>query len=328
MGSVHVKPDAQMDQSPARRARVAMRVPQLGVVHVDGADGLKVVSGLCTAQVKELPVGQACEAFFPDDRGRVLAHAVIAHLPSGVWIVGQLPNPQSLVAHIDRFIFREAATPRDVTDQWSAWLLDSPVAVASCLPADRTAGGAAVSEPCGQTLYQGETLQWLCLPATSPTACLVMMAKTHASLLETALQAAGITPSLDDTDFELSRIENFWPTQGHEISERTLPQELDRDALAISFTKGCYLGQETVARLDALGQVQKKLCVIELAGQVPAATGPALSSDGKEIGQITSVAPQCPLDRQLALAYLRRGHWTAGTPFQWSHGTGCVRARP
>ncbi len=65
--------------------------------------------------------------------------------------------------------------------------------------------------------------------------------------------------NLSLSEWQTLRIRNRWPVLGADYDDRNLPQELDRDASAISFHKGCYLGQETVARLDALGQVQKKL---------------------------------------------------------------------
>ena len=63
-----------------------------------------------------------------------------------------------------------------------------------------------------------------------------------------------------------ARIEHGWPIYGLDFSDANLPQEIARDPYAISFTKGCYLGQETVARLDALGQVQKKMVLLQISG--------------------------------------------------------------
>ncbi len=80
-----------------------------------------------------------------------------------------------------------------------------------------------------------------------------------------------------------------------------MPQELDRDTKAISFTKGCYLGQETVARLDALGEVQRKLCLVELDGWGVQAARKLVDQD-KEVGSLTSIAPELVDGKRLALA--------------------------
>jgi folate-binding protein YgfZ len=118
----------------------------------------------------------------------------------------------------------------------------------------------------------------------------------------------------DRTGWEQARIENFWPWFGVDVDDKNLPQELDIDARAISFKKGCYLGQETVARLDALGQVQKRLCLVDVYQKssdtsVPVApvVGQSLHVEGKQIGTITSLV-QTPLDKHhwIALAMLKR----------------------
>ncbi len=106
---------------------VAFEVPDLSLVRVAGADAIKVLNGLCTAKLVELPAGKAAEAMFTDDRGRVLTHGMVVLEPKlpVAWIIGQYPEPAKLSAHIDRFIFREDAQPKDVTSQWSGMLIDS-----------------------------------------------------------------------------------------------------------------------------------------------------------------------------------------------------------
>jgi folate-binding protein YgfZ len=97
---------------------------------------------------------------------------------------------------------------------------------------------------------------------------------------------------------------------GEDIWEKCIPQELDRNAQAISFTKGCYLGQETIARLDALGQIQKKLCLLKIDG-TSVQPGTAILADDKEVGTVSSVAPES--DATFALGVIRRGYFDSGT---------------
>jgi folate-binding protein YgfZ len=85
-----------------------------------------------------------------------------------------------------------------------------------------------------------------------------------------------------------------------------LPQEVGRDAQAISFRKGCYLGQETVARIDALGHVNKRLCTVRLVAE--AGAGDELFVGDKSVGRVTSASYSPQLDTWLALAMVRRGH--------------------
>ena len=296
---------------------VAFSVPKLAWIDVIGSDAIKVVSGLCTALLKDIEVGSSKEAFFTDERGRVTVHAIIAREANGLSIVGQIADPAALAAHIDRFIFREDAAPRDVTANWYSWLLnDGELLARNPLPADLP-------------------FRTLLLPITGPKATLVAVQSDKSDRLHQWLESSGVRIA-SEAEFHELRIANFWPQIGDEILDRTLPQELDRDDRAISFTKGCYLGQETVARLDALGEVQKKLCLVELDGsnktgaddEPELAPGAILLSGGKEVGRITSIAAGASDGKRKALANMRRGFFAPGTAFQAGSVNGVVLQHP
>jgi folate-binding protein YgfZ len=101
-----------------------------------------------------------------------------------------------------------------------------------------------------------------------------------------------------DADLERLRIEAGTPVYGREIDDRVLPAEAGLDERAISFTKGCYPGQEPIARQHYRGKVNRRLRVLELEGAPPAAETPVVL-DGKDVGRVTSAVPG------LALAYVR-----------------------
>ena len=305
----------------------AYEVPELGVVHVAGADAIKVLNGLCTANLSALAVGGATEAFFPDDRGRVLAHGTVARDADGAWIIGQLPDATELAAHIDRFIFREEAAPRDVTTQWHARLVDGGGAMHVLAAEFGIAQETLAAIDSGEINTPYLNIKVVRLPITSTGAQLWLVPKEQAVKMDSGLITCGLELA-DGAEFEARRIANFWPTAGREINERSLPQELDRDERAISFTKGCYLGQETVARLDALGEVQKKLCLVRLEGNEQVYEGDTLLRDSKEVGKLTSVAPNVIDDSRFALAYMRRGSFAAGSEFQLRDISGRVVAHP
>ena len=107
-----------------------------------------------------------------------------------------------------------------------------------------------------------------------------------------------IEVSLSDDELERLRIEAGTPRFGHEIDDRVLPAEAGLDERAISFSKGCYPGQEPVARQHYRGKVNRRLRVLEVAGPPPAPETPVVH-EGKEVGRVTSAVPG------LALAYVR-----------------------
>jgi folate-binding protein YgfZ len=109
---------------------------------------------------------------------------------------------------------------------------------------------------------------------------------------------APIEITLDDEALERLRIEAATPRHGREIDDRVLPAEAGLDERAVSFDKGCYPGQEPVARQHYRGKVNRRLRVLEVEGDVPERETPVLH-DGKEVGRITSAVPG------RALAYVR-----------------------
>ena len=108
--------------------------------------------------------------------------------------------------------------------------------------------------------------------------------------------------TLSAEDLELSRIESAVPRWGHEIDDRILPAEAGLDATHVSFSKGCYPGQEPIARLHFRGHPNRGLRVIEL-DEVPEQDAPLLH-DGREVGRVTSAARRAD-GSVVALAYVR-----------------------
>lgn len=115
---------------------------------------------------------------------------------------------------------------------------------------------------------------------------------------------ADLEPTLGDDGLELLRIRAGTPRWGREIDDRVLPAEAGLDRRAISFEKGCYPGQEPVARLRYRGRANRALRVLELSGDELPTRDTELSYEGKAVGRITSAARDG--DRLVALAYVRR----------------------
>jgi folate-binding protein YgfZ len=109
---------------------------------------------------------------------------------------------------------------------------------------------------------------------------------------------AAVEPTVDDGELERRRIAAGTPRFGSELDERVLPAEAGLDERAISFTKGCFPGQEPVARQRHRGKVNRRLRVLDVDGDVPPVETP-VAYDGKDVGRVTSAVPG------LALAYVR-----------------------
>lgn len=111
----------------------------------------------------------------------------------------------------------------------------------------------------------------------------------------------------DPMAWDVIRIEAGIPNMGSELNEKTIPAEAEINDLAVSFTKGCYTGQELVARIDARGNnVPKKLRGIVIDSNVEVPQGALISFEGKQVGTISSSGYSCQKQKYVGLAYLKR----------------------
>jgi folate-binding protein YgfZ len=125
--------------------------------------------------------------------------------------------------------------------------------------------------------------------------------------------------------YEAVRIEAGIPVMGRELDESTIPAEAGVVDMSVSFTKGCYTGQELVARIDSRGgNVPRRLRGVVLGE--PAPVGAVIQADGKEVGRLTSVAFSPGLAATVALAYVRRGvEPPADVVVEWDGGSSPAR---
>ncbi len=119
-------------------------------------------------------------------------------------------------------------------------------------------------------------------------------------------------PRLEGDALEHFRIANRIPAWGAELAEGMLPPEAGLDATDVSYTKGCYIGQEVISRIKSAGKVNRRLTAFRLGAAVSAAPGDTLFSGDVEAGVLTSISPLLEEGTRPALGYVKRGHDPAG----------------
>jgi folate-binding protein YgfZ len=287
---------------------VYYRFPTLSFLTFTGQDASRVLNNLCTADLAKLPIGQGVETFICEVRGRTVGHGLLFRTENVLEFIGAPGQSSAIASHADRYIIREDCEPRDEDAQSVGFWIGG------------TSSGADELWPLpkGDAPYlahrEEPTHRWYQVPWTAPAGRLLRVPMADADAWETRLKDQGLRPG-DAADFERQRIGHGFPWFGIDLDASNLPQEADRDPEAISFTKGCYLGQETVARLDALGQVQKKLVRWRLPGAELPAPGSELRAEDRVVGKITSavVAGSAEAPQVIALGLARRSHFDAGS---------------
>jgi folate-binding protein YgfZ len=224
----------------------------------------------------------------------VLAHALVAAASDRLLVYSLASDLPALVPHLDRYIIRDDVALADTSAEPGPWLVAGDWPGESDLAIETNAFGPML------TLVDGSSAR-------------------RRSLAEGLSQLHQTDPA----EFASLRIAAGWPMHGIDFDDRALPQELSRTDQAISFAKGCYLGQETVARLDALGHVNKQLVRLSLAGDATVHAPAALTMGDRPAGQLTSLAVDPAGDAQVALATVRSEFAGAGCQLDCG-GAACV----
>lgn len=273
------------------------RLSEATVLDLVGADAPAILHNLTTNEVKSLEVGCGCETFITDVRGKTLAHVYAFRTPDGYRLIGAAGQVDAIAAHTDRYIIREDAETVDRSTELGVFVISPDASIAVRDETDWGSHGAV-----------GLSTDWL----GSETIVLVC---EDAEAIAKQMQMLGETVG-GESDFHPQRVKCGFPWYGIDLTEKNLPQEASRIESSISFVKGCYLGQETVARLDALGQVQKQLVRWSTEGELPTA-GSEVTAGGKVVGRLTSVAPTGE-STAIAIGIARRTHFEAGAEAEGS----------
>lgn len=318
----------QIDQYNALTQVVGF-VPLTGrtIIEVTGPDRLQILQSFTTNDVKRLTPGQGCEAFVTSPQGKTLGHVFI-FCEADKHVLDTTPDQsRALIDHFSRYIITEDAFFTDKIAEFTDLLVAGPEAAGllSSLtgePMPTAMLGHRVSSIAGQAVVIRR------VEYAGPQSYFLQIATPQAPAVIAALHQAGAT-ACDHAAVESARLEAGFPLYGLDITTDNLPQEVSRDAQAISFTKGCYLGQETVARIDAIGHVNRLLVGVQFSADaelLPAGT--ELLANGQAVGHVTSSAWSPRLQAPLALAYLRRNQAQAGNELGSALGAAVVVALP
>jgi folate-binding protein YgfZ len=280
-------------------------------IEIRGDDRATLLHNLCTNEIAGLRPGQGCEAFITNPRGTTLGHVLVFCGNDSLLIETVPDQAPRLLAHLDKYVIREDVRLADLSGQLGELLLAGPRSdevwrsmTSQEAPAERY--GQKEVDLAGHRI----TARRVTMMAPSP----LLLAGPRSALPRIEqLFAEHDVPRCCPESFETARIEAGWPHYGKDINDRNLPQEVARDDLAISFTKGCYLGQETVARIDALGHVNRLLVGLTFAGTGVPPPGLDLSAAGRRVGVVTSSAYSPRLSRPVGLGYVRREHARPGS---------------
>jgi tRNA-modifying protein YgfZ len=301
---------ALFDRSPTAKLEIA------------GPDAPTFLTNLSTNDLRELPLGGGCETYFLDHRAKTLFQAVAYHVllsekRHAIWLETTPGYGEKLFKHLDRYLISEAVELTDVTSQYAQLHLAGPTAkqvlestlteavpeLAEFQHMERTFGNRSVAAIRRRTILGVPGYDLVC-------------ANDHALGIWRMLVAAGATAAGVEA-YETLRIEAGTPIYGVDIDETRFVMEIARVERAVSYAKGCFIGQEPIIMArDRAGQINRAFLGLKIHDTTPLPHGTKLTLNGQEVGVVTSSVVSPRLGAPIANAYLRRPHFDRGLVLQ------------
>ncbi len=306
-----------------------------GVLEVKGDDRVRWLDGMISGDVTALVAaaadarpGTGCYATLLTNKGAIVADLHVGCVGDVFFLESLRDELPKIAATLERFIIADDVTISDRSEAYCTLGLEGPDATTILSAALEDEATPPVAEGWSELRIAGADVLVAAFGFSGELAYQIRLAKNDWAGVEGALDAATGTPLVrgDAAALYVLRVEAGIPALGLELDEEVLPPEA-RLERAIATNKGCYVGQEIVARIRARGQVNHLLVGLTLADQAQPALGTELSAAGRKTGEITSVVTS-PSVGAIALGYVRREHAEDGTVVEFEGGSATVSALP
>jgi len=292
-----------------------------------GPDRVRYLNAILTNNIKDLAVGHGAISLLLNPQGHILAEIETYAFADRLLCVSYAMIRERLIEWLDKYIIMDDVTLTDETVRYGTLALEGPKAAAivqELSGVDLTKfddlssrDGALGAIPCRLVKRS---------PGEVPSAELVTETANLPALwqlLSGAARKHGGGP-MGYTALSGLRLAQGVPWFGYDFGEKQIPHEAGLQDTHISYTKGCYTGQEIVERVRSRGQVNRQRVRLVFPGDVVPEANTPVNLDGKEVGYVTRAARTWDPPRVLAMAYIRKEATTPGTVLQWAGGTATI----
>jgi folate-binding protein YgfZ len=282
-------------------------------INVSGSEAAQFLNGLITNDIKTLEEGMWMPAAFPNVQGRLLASVRVLHHSNGFLFDTEPAASEAVQKTLERFTMAGDFHVTDLTGTLAAITVQGPNASEII---ERVLGTDAAQVNRGrlvETTWKEHVVTVIRASHTAEDGFDLFVAAPDAAFLWEELSIAGAEPvGLEALD--ILRTEAGLPVYGIDVDASNVVLEAGLDE-AVSFTKGCYIGQEIIARIHWRGHVAKKIAGVILDKQAIIRPDDKLRSiEGKEIGRVTSTCVSPTLQRTISLCMVKYDYLAAGTP--------------
>ena len=291
------------EQRAAERGAAVFDLSHRGIIAVSGADRLTWLNTLTSQLLTDLPAGSTTQALVLSPNGHVEHHFGVTEVAGMTYLDTEPATAAALLAYLKMMVFWSKVEVEASSDLAQLQIV-GPKTTDILSAVDESVPGVdeAVALPGGGFARRSSREVDLFVPRSG-------LANTAAALL-----AAGAVPA-GTWAADALRIPTRRPRLGVDTDDRTIPNEVDWLVTAVHLNKGCYRGQETVARVNNLGKPPRRLVMLHLDGsmdRLPEAGSSVTTNEGRVVGRVGTVAHHHE-DGPIALAMVKRS-LPAGTP--------------
>ena len=283
----HVSSKALSEALNAARTSVAVfDLSDRTQIEVTGADRVRFLHSFTSNDIKRLKPGQGCETFVTNLKGKVVAHVFVFCGENSLWLDGTPGQQEAIISHLGTFLLIDDVQFIPRTKERGELFVSGPLAAQLLQLDEGTAVGSTIQRETASLSIHIRRVDLLGSPGF-----LMSVPREQTEGVKRSLFGLGVAVGTREL-FELLRVEAGYPQYGVDITDDHLAQEVARTKQCVSFNKGCYLGQETIARLDALGHTNRELSRLQFDSSVVPIPGTVVydMAGTSEVGVITSAA--------------------------------------
>src|SRR5271168_4072469 len=319
--------DPREEQEFARNSVALVDKNCLAYLSFTGPDRVRYLNAILTNNIKDLTVGQGNSSLLLNPQGHILAEVETYALPESLFCLSYAMIRERLIEVIEKYIIMDDVTLTDESLRHGALAIEGPNAAEVV----RDLAGIdilALSELGRMETTVASIPCWLKRRSPGGVAgCEFMVERTKLAnlwqILAERVKEHGGGP-MGYAALSAQRLAQGVPWFGYDFGEKQIPHEAGLQDSHISYTKGCYTGQEIVERVRSRGQVNRRRVDLRFSGETVPESGTSVSFDGKEVGYVTRAARNYYPPSVIGMGYVRKEGNELGTTLDSALGTATV----
>lgn len=295
--------DGEQEYWALRQGAGLVELSVWSAVEVRGADRAAFLHRLLTNALSTLSPSAGCEAGLTTAAAKIIAMLLVLADTDAHWLLLNRARLEAALKTLDRYIITDDVQLVDHAADLSVFALLGPTSAAAL-----HAEPPKIMLSHAQATIGSVPIRVVRYSFGLPEGYVLIAPAAQASMLRQQLLERGAVSVVWDA-FNIARLEAGLPWEGVDFNDETLLPETGLERRAVSYTKGCYVGQEIIARMDTYGSASRKLVGVLGEGAQPPKPGDVVALEDQEIGQVTSAAWSPTLKRPIALAWIKRPYY-------------------